>query len=460
MGLIIRNGLISNCEYSYKADILVENGEIAEIGRNIPSSIHDVIDAEGKLVLPGGVDVHTHMDLDLGKYRAVDDFYTGTKAAAYGGTTTIVDHISFGPNGCTLHHQINEYHKLAKNKSIIDYSFHGVVQHVSMDILEEMESLVKEGITSFKIYMTYDNMLHDEDILKILLRAKELGVVIAVHAENHGAIQYLRQYYKQIYKTTPIYHALSRPDSTEAEAISRMIYLSEIAGYPHLYFVHVSTKKGLNEIISARQRGVKNIYCETCVQYLTLTEDCYKKENNEGLKYIMAPPLRKSEDVEFLWKGIENNDVDVIATDHCPFYLKNKLDGKNDFSIAPGGVPGVEERMEIVLTEGIKRGLTINNLINKLSTKPAKIFGLFPTKGSIQIGMDGDIVILKQEEKIIKNENRHSAVDYTTYDGFKVNYVVETTIQRGNIIIQNEKMLANKGDGEFLKRSMKNNMEG
>ncbi len=459
MGLIIRNGLLNNCEDSYKADLLIENGKIVEIGLNMPSGIHDEIDAIGKLVLPGGVDVHTHMDLDLGKYRAVDDFYTGTKAAAFGGTTTIVDHISFGPNGCSLHYHINEYHKLAKNKSIIDYSFHGVVQHVSMDILEEMESLVKEGITSFKIYMTYDNMLHDEDILKILFRAKELGVVIAVHAENHGAIQYLRQYYKKANKTTPIYHALSRPDSTEAEAISRMIYLSEIAGYPHLYFVHVSTKKGLNEIISARQRGVKNIYCETCVQYLILTEDCYKKENNEGLKYIMAPPLRKSEDVEFLWKGIENDDVDVIATDHCPFYLKNKFDGKNDFSITPGGVPGVEERMEIVLTEGIKRGLTINNLINKLSTKPAKIFGLFPRKGSIQIGMDADIVILKQKEKIIKSENRHSAVDYTTYDGFEVDYVVETTIQRGNIVIRNEKMLANKGDGEFLKRSRKNRVE-
>ncbi len=455
MGLIIKNGLISNCEDSYKADILVENGKVSEIGLNIPSSIHEIIDATGKLVLPGGVDVHTHMDLDLGKYRAVDDFYTGTKAAAYGGTTTIVDHIAFGPNGCNLHYQINEYHKLAKNKSIIDYSFHGVVQHVSIDILEEMESLVEEGINSFKIYMTYDNMLNDEDILKILLRAKELGVVIAVHAENHGAIQYLRQYYKQINKTTPIYHALSRPDSTEAEAISRMIYLSEIAGYPHLYFVHVSTKKGLDEIISARQRGAKNIYCETCVQYLTLTEECYKKENNEGLKYIMAPPLRKEEDVDFLWKGIENNDIDVIATDHCPFYLKNKLDGINDFSIAPGGAPGVEERMEVVLTEGIRRGLTINNLINKLSTKPAKIFGLFPKKGSIQVGMDGDIAILKQDKKIIKNENRHSAVDYTTYDDFEVDYIVETTIQRGNIIIHDGKLLANKGDGKFLKRSRK-----
>ena len=452
MGLIIRNGVINNCEDSYKADILIECGKIVEIGLKIPDDNHGIIDATGKFVMPGGVDVHTHMDLDLGKFRAVDDFNTGTQAAAYGGTTTIIDHIAFGPNGCSLHHQIDEYHKLAKNKAVIDYSFHGVVQHVNDDILEEMGHLVKEGISSFKIYMTYDNMLQDEDILKILFKAKKLGAVIAVHAENHGAIQYLRQYYNELGKTTPIYHALSRPDSTEAEAISRIIYLSEIAGFPHIYFVHVSTKKGLSEIITARKRGVKNIYCETCVQYLTLTEECYKRENNEGLKYIMAPPLRKSEDIEFLWKGIENNDVDVIATDHCPFFLKEKFDGKNDYRLAPGGVPGVEERMEIILTEGIKRGISINNLINKLSAKPAKIFGLYPRKGSIQIGTDADIIIVKKDEETIKYENRHSAVDYSTYEGFRLDYVVETTIQRGNIIIQDGNILANQGDGEFLKR--------
>jgi dihydropyrimidinase len=455
LGLIIKNGVVNNCEDSYKADILIECGKIIEIASRISEENHDVIDAIGKLVLPGGVDVHTHMDLDLGKYRAVDDFYNGTKAAAYGGTTTIIDHIAFGPEGCNLQYQIDEYHELAKNKAVIDYSFHGVVQHVNDDILEEMKDIVEEGINSFKIYMTYGNMLEDEDILKVLLKAKELGIIIAVHAENHGAIEYLRQYYGENGNVTPIYHALSRPDQTEAEAISRMIYLSEIAGFPNLYFVHVSSKKGLSEIISARKRGVKNIYCETCVQYLTLTEECYKRENNEGLKYIIAPPLRKSEDVEFLWKGIENNDVDVIATDHCPFFLKNKLDGKNDFRLVPGGAPGVEERMEIILTEGIKRGISINLLINKLSTAPARIFGLYPRKGSIQIGMDADLIIVKNTEKMIKYENRHSAVDYTTYEGFIVDYVVETTIQRGNIIIQNGNILANQGDGEFLKRYSK-----
>lgn len=456
LNLIIKNGFIFNCEESFKSDILIEKGKIKEIGINLKNeNNYEVIDADNNLILPGGVDVHTHMDLDLGKYRVADDFYTGTVSAAFGGTTTIVDHIAFGPKGCNLHHKIDEYHNLANGKSIIDYSFHGVFQHVDEHVLNEMKELVEEGISSFKIYMTYDNMLNDEDILKVLIKAKETGAVIAVHAENNGAIQYLRNYYGDNKKTEPIYHAVTRPDSTEAEAINRMIYLSEIAGYPHVYFVHVSTKKGLDEIISARKRKVENIYCETCTQYLTLTEDCYKKENYEGLKYIMAPPLRKQEDVDALWDGIENDDVDVIATDHCPFLLNQKLDGKLDFRVAPGGAPGVEERMEIVLTEGSKRGLSINKLIEKLSMAPAKIYGLYPKKGVIQVGSDADIIIMKKNKKTIEQKNRHGAADYTTYDGFEVNFIVDITIQRGNVLVRDGKLVAEKGDGEFLTRKCK-----
>lgn len=460
MNLLIKNGLINNNNEIYSSDVLIENGKIKEIGINLKNkNKYKIIDACERMVLPGGVDVHTHMDLDLGKYRAVDDFYTGTVAAAYGGTTTIVDHIAFGPKGCSLHHEIDEYHKLARGKAIIDYSFHGVVQHVDENILNEINELVDEGIQSFKVYMTYDNMLNDEEILEILIKAKETGAVVAVHAENDGAIRYLRKHYGDSGKTEPIYHAVTRPDSTEAEAINRMICLSEIAGYPHLYFVHVSTKKGLDEITAARKRGAKNIYCETCTQYLTLTEECYKKENYEGLKYIMAPPLRKHEDVEALWRGIENNEVDVIATDHCPFFVKQKMDGKNDFRLAPGGAPGVEERLEITLTEGIKRGISINKLVEKLSANPAKIFGLYPEKGTIQIGADADIIIVKKDNKRIEQKNRHGRADYTVYEGFEVNFVVETTIQRGNILVNDGKLTANKGAGEFIKRKCKKRKE-
>lgn len=454
MNLIIKNGLIHDNEKSYIADLLIENGIIKEIRTNIEQKNYKTINAENKLILPGGIDVHTHMDLDLGRYRSIDDFYTGTVAAAFGGTTTIIDHIAFGPEGCSLNYQIDEYHKLADGKAVVDYSFHGVVQHVDEQILDEMSELVDKGITSFKVYMTYDNMLSDEEILGVLIQAKKINAVITVHAENDGAIKYLRNYYKGLSDSKPIYHALSRPDSTEAEAINRMIYLSEVAGFPHLYFVHVSTKKGLDEIIAARKRGVKNVYCETCTQYLTLTEEYYNKENYEGLKYIMAPPLRKAEDVEALWEGISNDDVDVIATDHCPFFLEQKLSAKNDFTIAPGGAPGVEERMEIVLTEGIKRGISINKLINKLSTRPSEIFNLYPRKGAIQIGSDADIIILSEKKDVIKQENRHSRADYTPYEGFKISYTVETTIVRGDIIIHDDKLTAEMGYGQFIERKL------
>ena len=452
MNLIIKNGLINDSVKSYKADILIENGIIKQIGPDIESKKYKTINAYNKLVLPGGVDVHTHMDLDLGKYRAIDDFYTGTVAAGFGGTTTIVDHIAFGPKGCSLRYQIDKYHNLSQGKAVTDYSFHGVIQPGQN--LCEMDELVDEGITSFKIYMTYDNMLSDEEILEVLIQAKKTNAVIAVHAENDGAIRHMRNFYKGLNNSKPIYHALSRPDSTEAEAINRMIYLSEIAGFPHLYFVHVSTKKGLDEIITARKRGAGNIYCETCTQYLMFTEDCYNKENYEGLKYIMAPPLRKTEDVEALWMGVINDDVDVIATDHCPFFLEQKLNAKNDFTIAPGGVPGVEERMEIILTEGMSRGISINKIIDKLSTRPAEIFKLYPKKGTIQVGSDADIIIISKNKEVIKQENRHSRTDYTPYEGFEIDYTVETTILRGDIIIQDNKLEGEMGNGQFVERKL------
>lgn len=456
MNLLIKNGLICNSDSKINADILVKDGKIEEIGKDIKvESNYKVIDASNKIILPGGVDVHTHMDLDLGKYRAIDDFYTGSVAAAFGGTTTIVDHIAFGPKGCSLHYQIDEYHKLAKDKAIVDYSFHGVFQHADERTLNEMQEVVDRGISSFKVYMTYNNMLKDEELLKVLIKAKETKAVITVHAENNDSIEYLRASFGAQEKTEPIYHALSRPDATEAEAINRMIYLSEIAGYPHLYFVHVSSKKGLDEIIAARKRGAKNIYCETCTQYLLFTEDNYKKENYEGLKYIMSPPLRKQEDIEALWEGIINDDVDVIATDHCPFYLNQKLDGKKDYRIAPGGAPGVEERMEVTLTEGVKRGVSINKLIEKLCINPAKIFGLYPKKGTLEIGADADIIIINEDNKTIEQNNRHGATDYTVYEGYNVNYIVETTILRGNVLVNNGQLDALKGSGEFLKRKCK-----
>ncbi|MGO3018082.1 MAG: amidohydrolase family protein, partial [Anaerococcus sp.] len=254
----------------------------------------------------------------------------------------------------------------------------------------------------------------------------------------------------------PIYHAKTRPPETEAEAINRLIYLSEMAGYPKLYIVHTSSKKGLEEIKAARKRGVKNLYCETCTQYLTLDEEKYiQGGNEEGIKYIMAPPLRKKEDIEALWQGIIDGDVEVIATDHCPFYYKGeKLPYKDNFLSCPGGAPGVEERLEIIITEALKRGIALEKIMNLLSTNPSKIFGLYPKKETIKIGSDADLVVLSEKPYIIKQENRHSNCDYTSYEGYETKFKVDTVIARGDLILDRDTYLAEKGRGKFIERKL------
>lgn len=454
MSLLIKNAAVYDGFQSYKADIYCEDGKIKEIGSKLVIEADEKIDADENLLMPGGIDVHTHLDLDLGQYRSIDDWYQGTVAAAFGGTTTVVDHIAFGPRGCTLQSMIDTYHDIAGEKAVIDYSFHGVIQDVNEGTLKELQKLKDEGISSLKLYTTYGGMLDDEEILKVLQAAKKSGTVICVHCENDGSIALLREEAGKEGHLTPIYHAKTRPNATEAEAVNRLIYLSELADYPKLYIVHTSTQEALNEIKEARRRGVKNLYCETCPQYLLLTEEKYTEKGDlEGLKYIMAPPLRQEKDKEALWKGIAEGEVDVIATDHCPFFFeRDKLNGKDDFRVAPGGVPGIEERIETILTEGTKRGFSINLLLQKLVVNPAKIFGLYPKKGSISIGADADFVIYEKNSYTISQENRHSTCDYTTYEGFKSGFKLDKAIQRGKIIIDNGELRVSAGTGKFLER--------
>lgn len=454
MSLLVKNAEIYDGYQNFSADIYCEEGKIKEIGKNLKANADKVIDGKDRILIPGGIDVHTHLDLDLGQYRSIDDWYQGTVAAAFGGTTTIVDHIAFGPRGCSLQSMIDTYHELSKDKAVIDYSFHGVIQDVNEASLEELQSLKDEGISSLKLYTTYGGMLDDEEILKVLQMAKKTGTIICVHCENDGSIALLREEAGKEGHLTPVYHAKTRPNATEAEAVNRLIYLSELAGYPKLYIVHTSTEEALNEIKAARKRGVKNLYCETCPQYLLLTEEKYTENGDlEGLKYIMAPPLRQEKDKEALWKGIAEGEVDVIATDHCPFYFeRDKLNGKEDFRVAPGGAPGIEERVESILTEGTKRGFSINELLQKLVVNPAKIFGLYPKKGSISIGADADFVLYEKKTYTILENNRHSNCDYTTYEGFESDFTLDKTIQRGQIVIDNGELKAQAGTGQFLKR--------
>ncbi len=453
MKTIIKNGRIVSPSETYVADILIDGERIACIGTDLEADGAAVIDAKGKYVIPGGVDVHTHMDLQAGSSRAVDDFYDGTVAAACGGTTSIVDHMAFGPEGCNLHHQLNEYHRLADGKAVIDYGFHGTAQHLNQDILAELEDMMKDGVPSVKVYLTYDFRLNDAEVLQVLKKMKELGGVTAFHCENHEVVDYYRKKYVEEGKTAPIYHAKSRPNLAEAEAVARVLELARLAGDAPVYVVHLSTKEGLDAILDARRKGQKNIYVETCPQYLTLTEDKYLDE--DGLKYVMSPPLRTEEDCRRLWEGLDAGDIQVVGTDHCPFnYGREKQLGKDDFTKCPNGAPGVEERIPLLFSEGVVKGrITINRFVETMCTNPAKIYGLYPQKGILQPGSDGDLVIIDPEaEYVITHDRMHSAVDYTAYEGFQVRGQVSLVMQRGRIVAEDNQFKGERGAGRFIMR--------
>jgi dihydropyrimidinase len=449
--MVIKNGYVVTDDRVLQTDVRIENGVIAEIGDNLPGG--EAIDAAGKYVLPGGIDAHTHFCLDTGIAVAQDDFFTGTVAAACGGTTAIVDHPGFGPAGCSLDHQIGLYHSLAKGKAVIDYSFHGVMQHVDGDVLRMMETLADEGITSYKIYMTYAYKLSDEDIYAVMKRAKELGVMIAVHPENDGVVNARRKELLQSGHTAPKYHALSRPEPCEAEAINRIAQISAVAGDAPLYIVHLSSHLGMQYIRLAKRNGLKNIFVETCPQYLLLDERCY--EHEDGLKYILSPPLRDPANNALLWEDIRKGFIDTIATDHCPFdyALKTKLGGA-DFTQCPCGMPGVELRFALMFSEGVMKGrITPVQFAQICAANPAKLFGMYPKKGTLRVGSDADIVVMNpvKGEKVM-HKRLHENVDYTPYEGMEMLCRIEGVISRGDIIVRNNEFIGKKARGRFVKR--------
>ena len=451
--MLIKNGMVVGEKETKITDILIEDGIIKKIGDNLEGA--DVIDASGKYVLPGGIDVHTHMDLDVGIAVAQDDFYTGTVAAACGGTTTIVDHPAFGPKGCGLNHQINKYHSLAKGEAVIDYGFHGVIQHVDDDVLKDMKEMIKDGITSHKIYMTYDYHLEDKEIYKVLKRAKELGIIIAVHPENNEVIEKRHEFIDKGL-TEPIYHERSRPVECEAEAINRIIQINKKAQDANLYIVHLSNQAGMEYINKGKKDGLHNLFTETCPQYLFLNDQYYL--GKDGIKYILSPPLRPKENNELLTEDIIKGYIDVIGTDHCPFdyKLKKKMGGK-DFTKCPNGLPGVEARIVLMFSKFVLGGLISPNRFAEIcSMNPAKLFGMYPQKGVIKEGSDADIVIIKQKKNKITHRRMHENVDFTPYEGIKLNAVVDTVISRGEIIVKGNKFIGEKGRGRFIKRNIPN----
>ena len=456
----ICGGTIVTENGTFRGDLLIGDGRILKAaecidGQDPDAAGAETIDASGRLVLPGAVDIHTHMDLDVGIARAIDDFYTGTVAAACGGTTTIVDHMAFGPKGCSPWHQVKEYHRLADGNAVVDYGFHGVLQHVNDKVTDEMAEIAEaEGITSFKVYMTYDFRLDDLDLMKILERAGREHILIASHCENHGIVTCFREQFVKEGKTQTRWHPVSRPPEAEAEAVSRLLYLAQAAGEVPVYIVHLSTRRGLEEFRKAKAAGQAHIGAETCPQYLLLDEKLYD-DPQEGLKAIMAPPLRRKEDRDALWQALAGNELDTVATDHCPFtFAKQKQQGAQDFTKCPSGAPGVEERLILLYSEGVRKGrITLPQLVHYACTNPARVAGLYPRKGTIEKGADADLVILDPEKEwTLTTQRMHSAVDYSCYEGMQISGAVERVLLRGKTVALDGMFTGTRGDGLYLHR--------
>ena len=443
MSILIKGGTIVTATDQYVGDVLVEGEQISVIGSALTMPADRVIDAKGKYVLPGGIDVHTHMDMPFGGTTSADDFESGTIAAAFGGTTTIVD-FAIQYKGQTLHHAWETWMKKAEGKAAIDYGFHMIITDLSDQVEIEMDAMVKQGVTSFKLFMAYPGvfMLDDASIFRAMRRTGKNGGVIDVLVKEALANG----------QTAPKYHALTRPARAEGEATHRAIALAEIADVP-VYIVHLSAAEALEMVTEARDRGLA-AFAETCPQYLFLSYDNYEEPGFEGSKYVMSPPLRGKETQDKLWRGLAFNDLQAIATDHCPFCMKEKHLGDGDFSKIPNGAPGVETRMSLVYDGGVRAGkISMNRFVELTSTSPAKIFGMFPKKGTIAPGSDADIVIFDPAKKTtLSAKTHHMKVDYNPYEGRQVTGVTETVLSRGKVIIDGGKFTGKAGSGSFLKR--------
>jgi dihydropyrimidinase len=458
MRTIIRNGRIVTAADDYSADILIDGQRIATIGRSIDAQADKVIDAKGRLVIPGGIDPHTHMDLPFGGTSSSDDFETGTKAAAHGGTTTIID-FAVQYKGQALNEALDVWFRKAEGKASIDYGFHLICTDIPDSRLPELKSCIDQGITSFKLFMAYPGvfLVDDATIYKAMTTAAEKGGLICMHAENGVVIDAIVKKAIAEGKTAPRYHALTRPTKAEAEGVHRAIALAEIAGSP-VYIVHLSCDDALQEVTRARDMGVP-VYAETCPQYLFLDYSVYEKPGFEGAKWVMTPPIREKWNQEKLWRGLQFNDLQVVSTDHCPFCFKEQKElGKDDFSKIPNGGPGVEHRMSLIYNGGVAGGkISLNRFVEITSASAARIFGLFPRKGTIAVGSDADIVIFDpNEEMTISAGTHHMNVDYSAYEGMRVKGVTKTVLSRGALVIEDGRYVGKPGQGQFLKRGLFN----
>lgn len=455
MSTLIKNGRIITAEQDYRADIYIEKDKITTIGESLKIDADNVYDAKGKYVIPGGVDVHTHLDMPFGGTTSCDDFESGTRAAAFGGTTSIVD-FAIQSKGMKMREALDTWWKKAEGKATTDYSFHMIITDLPDAHLEDMNDMVREGVSSFKLFMAYPGVLMADDatIFKAMKQTAQNGALVCMHAENGSVIDTIVQRTLAEGKTAPIYHALTRPTTAEGEAVNRSIALAEMAGAP-VYIVHLSSNDALEKVAEARDRGLP-VYAETCPQYLFLSiEENMNKPGFEDAKYVFTPPLREKWHQDKLWAGLRKNTLQVVSTDHCPFcYKEQKELGKGDFTKIPNGGPGIEHRVQLLYHGGVGEGrISLNRWVELCSATPAKMFGLYPRKGTIAVGSDADIVIWDPEkEHTISAHTHHMCTDYSMFEGKKLKGNAETVFSRGEAIVKDDKFLGKPGRGKFVKR--------
>ncbi|WP_438447600.1 dihydropyrimidinase [Gorillibacterium sp. sgz5001074] len=455
MKKIIKNGTIVTASDQYFGDILIEDGIIVMIGvdLDVPGAV--VVDASGCYVFPGGIDPHTHLDMPFGGTVTADDFETGTIAAAFGGTTTVIDFCLTTKNE-PLSKAVKTWHDKSKGKAVIDYGFHLMIGQMNDEVLEELPIIIEEqGITSLKVFMAYKNVFQADDgtLYKTLLAAKEHGALVMVHAENGDVIAHLIEQALAAGHTEPVYHALTRPAVLEGEATGRAAKLTEFAD-SQLYVVHVTCAEAVRQIEEARRKGVR-VYGETCPQYLMLDQTDLEKPNFEGAKYVWSPPLREKWNQEVLWDALWSGSLQTVGSDQCSFNFNGQKDlGLNDFSKIPNGGPTIEDRFSILYSEGVRKGrISIHQFVDVISTQAAKLFGLFPQKGTIAIGSDADLVIFDPNaERTISAATHHMNVDYNAFEGLQITGEPVSVLVRGDFIIRNKQFVGTPGYGQYLRR--------
>jgi dihydropyrimidinase len=465
---LIKSGKVISPTGVEATDVLIDGETVAAVGAPgfftaVEASCEKVIDAASKYVIPGGIDVHTHMELPFGGTFASDTFETGTRAAAWGGVTTIVD-MAVQRTGENVNEGLADWHRKADGECAIDYGFHQIIGGVDEESLKSLKYLTEhEGVTSFKLFMAYPGVFYSDDgqILRAMQTASECGAMIMMHAENGMAIDVLVAQALARGETDPKYHSLTRPSALEAEATHRAVVLSKVAGNVPLYIVHMSAGDALEEIAAARHDG-RNVFAETCPQYLWLTlEDTLARPGFEGAKWVCSPPLRSPHDEHNhqadLWRGLRMNELAVVSTDHCPFCMKDQKElGLGNFSKIPNGIGGVEHRMELIYQGVVAGELSLERWVETCCTTPARMFGMYPKKGIVSPGADADIVVWdpNSKTKIGINDKHHMNMDYSAYEGFVVDGKVDTVLSRGAVVIEKDAYTGRKGHGKFIQRGL------